>query len=829
MLDDSSLRRITRDVMANLDQKCRSRGGAHRRGVEKEVRRRVKKALGTHTDGVAEEVVSNLRAFLVDTGPDSRTEDGYRAAITVLAAATDAYSNKSAIADLLGVDRRAVAKGAKMRAEIKATGVFKLPMRRNGGARRFLHPDVRWAVFWWWVDNTRVSPIQRDAQREFHWLNRQGVLELRTGVQLQDRTDAKMWELFCNERPDLKLGFVSFRGVCKPVWVRHYTGRFVCLSVKDEQQKLLMDATRALVGQLVRANVPCICPPGSPACVRTLGPTLTHEASLRNSVLCAKADGCQWHNIKCVKGECDNCGCAVPLGGACAAFDDTPDARFRVYEKVLKPAVGTSPAKEKLELVQHTGTRRELLERLRKHTAMWIIHDFVGRWQMAAIKSCVKDLPTDTVFLSTDYAAQFDFEPRFHTQQESMEGTDHMQMLVFVAFRRDPADPTRTIREEHFFNCDGRGLRANWTVVQYALRQLVKKYREMGYTRFIGASDNCAAQYKSRHAFLGMVRLAQYWGSSVGFEWMYGGSERFKWVHDGAGGRAKAILRGGVLMNDSIICDAAAATAYLTAYESAGAPSSGSAKRDSLRVVSGRFYSLVPAAVLNSESTRADKPVAGTQKLHALRPTADGMLYTRELACGCGPCINRQHGQCENAAFTGVWKQVQLAAAQEHSPLDADDDMPYDVDSDVVVGDVVAVPACHGDPSKQPFHLLKVIKAPENLEAQVSNGCFKHANGRATSFRRGTRVVRCHWLPEVQPGVFERWDDAWVSNGKWAGPKPWKEVPLVVIATAEIKAVGVELAEAGADVRRRLKDTNPGQLFTVPAAELEDLLGTFEG
>ena len=89
-------------------------------------------------------------------------------------------------------------------------------------------------------------------------------------------------------------------------------------------------------------------------------------------------------------------------------------------------------------------------------------------------------------------------------------------------------------------------------------------------------------------------------------------------------------------------------------------------------------------------------------------------------------------------------------------------------------------------------------------------------------------MVRCNYMPEVAPGIYELWDDAWVNTGEWDGDKPWPEVPLVVIATEDIKAVGIKVNAVADAVRRRMKDTHPGQLFTLPDDELKDLLDKFE-
>lgn len=128
-----------------------------------------------------------------------------------------------------------------------------------------------------------------------------------------------------------------------------------------------------------------------------------------------------------------------------------------------------------------------------------------------------------------------------------------------------------------------------------ALLVLYRKASRAGATksirRLVAASDNCAAQFKSKHMFLGLTALlARYPGGIV---WLYGGAERFKWVHDTAGGLlkarlSKALLRfadGGVA---AAFSDAASAVVWLNAEEAAGHGhvASGSAARDAARVVS---------------------------------------------------------------------------------------------------------------------------------------------------------------------------------------------------------------------------------------------------
>jgi hypothetical protein len=389
-LDDSSLRRIAREALAYIDQKCSSRTGDARPDVLADVSRRVAAALGSPGDSFSEAVLRNIRQFLTEFGPHSREEASYTAAFTVLAAMMDEDMNVSAAADALGVERRAVARAVSIRTKLERRGVLDLPERRSGGARNFLEPAARWGAHAWWLASTRESPIQLDAKREFSWLNNRGELVVHQGVQLQDRSDRRMFELFRFEKPDIEIGFASFKGICKPPWVRHYQGRFVCLSVKDEQQRLLVDAAKLLVMKLRDDDVACRCARGARGCVRNIGEALKHEGQLRNAVLCDKGDSL-FHNLKCVRGQCASCGWAKRLGSTCTAFDNTPDARWREYTKVEVQAEGNAPKKTKLVEIVKAGTRLQLFDRLREHTAKWIPHDFVGRWQMAAIKGHVRD------------------------------------------------------------------------------------------------------------------------------------------------------------------------------------------------------------------------------------------------------------------------------------------------------------------------------------------------------------------------------------------------------------------------------------------------------
>ena len=137
-----------------------------------------------------------------------------------------------------------------------------------------------------------------------------------------------------------------------------------------------------------------------------------------------------------------------------------------------------------------------------------------------------KEFPIGTVFMTTDFAAQFPVEKQEEAQSESMQGTPHLKILVFVTRRHAPdstVDTPMILEEEHFFVADGYDVEhSTWPFVQYAIERIIQKYRDMGVefdTLFMN-SDQCGGQFKSRHPFMGMTVLAAKYNLYI--DWVYG-------------------------------------------------------------------------------------------------------------------------------------------------------------------------------------------------------------------------------------------------------------------------------------------------------------------
>jgi hypothetical protein len=207
-----------------------------------------------------------------------------------------------------------------------------------------------------------------------------------------------------------------------------------------------------------------------------------------------------------------------------------------------------------------TGTRREMMTHIRDRFTEWLIFNHTGNWEMEQIiKQSKLEWSTNAVFFSLDYVAVYTPENGVMAQCTNMQGAQpHIITLVFVLRRHaklsvDGVESTLEkpviLEEEHFYVGDGHtgsiGVSADWTMTQFGVDDVMKGLKSRGLEESTRdgvcvASDGCGVQMKSRNCFMGMTLLARVHG--IIMYWIYGGSGRFKWKHDAAGGGFKAAM-----------------------------------------------------------------------------------------------------------------------------------------------------------------------------------------------------------------------------------------------------------------------------------------------
>ena len=247
-----------------------------------------------------------------------------------------------------------------------------------------------------------------------------------------------------------------------------------------------------------------------------------------------------------------------------------------------------------------SGSRREFMQHLKACFLKWTPYNHIGHWQMTQIIAQSKVCPispyrlvsplvspflvprlrlphpsslldrskhtlfwvwTTIVFMQVplmgmafgtlDYFAVYTPDPPVAAQVLTHQGANaHILGLVFVTRRHayftldgkeSTAESPIIVEEEYFFTADQhKGMKAEWPMTQFGVNHVIQHHKDRGIRLddgFFLASDGCGVQMKSRKPFLGMTLLQE--SLQVPMFWSYGGSGRFKWKHDGAGGAFK--------------------------------------------------------------------------------------------------------------------------------------------------------------------------------------------------------------------------------------------------------------------------------------------------
>jgi len=99
-----------------------------------------------------------------------------------------------------------------------------------------------------------------------------------------------------------------------------------------------------------------------------------------HAIVCPKGEFEQWHDVKCLYGECDKCGVdKLPL---CPAEVDGSDGQQVEWRRFALEEVLSKKGKimKKLNLVYMKTTFDVLIEYLKPKLQAFVTHNFVARW-----------------------------------------------------------------------------------------------------------------------------------------------------------------------------------------------------------------------------------------------------------------------------------------------------------------------------------------------------------------------------------------------------------------------------------------------------------------
>ena len=134
------------------------------------------------------------------------------------------------------------------------------------------------------------------------------------------------------------------------------------------------------------------------------------RTSLWEFVVCPKGEFDEWHDVRCLYGECGRCD--IQKLPQCKDEEEGTDDRqveWRrfAYEETLSKK---SKVLKKLNLVYKKTTADVFFDYLKPKLQAFVTHNFVARWEDAQFKKSIRTFPKDTIVSVVDFAENYKFE-----------------------------------------------------------------------------------------------------------------------------------------------------------------------------------------------------------------------------------------------------------------------------------------------------------------------------------------------------------------------------------------------------------------------------------
>eukprot|EP00899_Mesostigma_viride_P020456 jgi/Mesvir1/28411/Mv25878-RA.1 len=264
-----------------------------------------------------------------------------------------------------------------------------------------------------------------------------------------------------------------------------------------------------------------VCSIRRKACV--LGTCRAPKCGIRNFMLCEREEASN-HLISWTRYEMQD----VPPGAVLGPEDDCDE---------IAKAGG-----QRLTQVDVKSTPTELKEAIVDKWPDFIQHCFNAWWQADASKECLSRMRVGDLVCHTDYAENYQ-SYTYHNLQAQYWHPVTFVLMPWIVRYLDPASGKVVRREFHFIGQGG--MKRDGRALRFAILKILATLRSEGVEvkRFIGWSDNCSMQFKSRNVIAEVARLLTEDPHLESFEWNYFGEQHGKGEVDGAGGTVKCMLR----------------------------------------------------------------------------------------------------------------------------------------------------------------------------------------------------------------------------------------------------------------------------------------------
>lgn len=228
--------------------------------------------------------------------------------------------------------------------------------------------------------------------------------------------------------------------------------------------------------------------------------------------LCARLPGSDWHALKCIMGECSECGFdLIPLCEREVDPENTKELEWRRFENVAAGKTKLGDPKKVVRLEYKLTTARMFLQYAARIIPEFVRHQHTARWQDSQFKESLRKLQPGEVFSLIDFAENYSFKGQDEIQ--SMHWYNfQITILVHIMYRVNdhfnPQDPKSKRLKTDYFYYVSDDPKHDSLFVQFCLNLHWTMLSAWGKApnRHIVWSDGCAAQFKGATAWYYVAR-----------------------------------------------------------------------------------------------------------------------------------------------------------------------------------------------------------------------------------------------------------------------------------------------------------------------------------
>ena len=391
---------------------------------------------------------------------------------------------------------------------------------------------------------------------------------------------------------------------------------------------------------------------------------IENEEELTKITLCEQGDS-DFAAHACINRTCPKCGpeslfqhYAAVLGNQILSEHTIPWTRWSMVERIkYNKKSKTSEPRRYNEIEKQVSSFQELVCETVKDMKTFAMHTFKMRWQRKEFQKLKDNLPTDHVIFVMDFSenVQLEFSEETIASHAKASGLTVFPVAVYQHFE-DKVQMESVVIISDDLQHDSNSVRKFTDVV---MEHMKFEYPEKKLKTVHRYSDNCSAQFKSRHTLRDISMFRQTYGCSLICN--YGETSEFKNECDGIGDHVKTTIKHAIIRSDLVLTSSKDYFNYAKENMTFRPENRGEHK-----TYKRTFYYVDSTEIVRTDNETYGKYCPGIMKARSIIGYHTGFVGMRSLSCYCSNCISGDYSDCRND-YTEKWEILHVRRETEPS------------------------------------------------------------------------------------------------------------------------------------------------------------------